>query len=409
MTQQDKINTIPIRSQIDAFNTLYESLSSGDEGLVFIQLCERIQIVITFINKIIDGKNVELVSVQSVSDINTRIANINGHFTIYQSNKNIGYLDNANKECDLILSILPSITFPFRAIKEKSIDVGIDNIIKKTNDYNFIIQKNITDLEDRIMKYDIILQNLSSEIEKSNNVIENQKIRLDNAIQNIQSSFQLEQKERKTEFLELMTELKNNINEREASIEKENIALLESTKNKSEQLISYLEERKKQASDLLKIISNITVTGNYNKYAGMQRFNANILRAIAIGFMVILVAGAIWIIFTINPKDFDWKVTLIRLLATSILSVPAAYAARESSKHRKLEYKYRQMELELASLDPFMESLPDDNKITLKHEMVERMFGREDDSIKNDDKDDSVPASSLIDLIRDALKALGSK
>ena len=47
-----------------------------------------------------------------------------------------------------------------------------------------------------------------------------------------------------------------------------------------------------------------------------------------------------------------------------------SYAARESAKYQNQETMYRSLELEFASLNPFIEFLPEDKKKKIKEELV---------------------------------------
>jgi hypothetical protein len=407
MTQIDKVKAIPIDTQIKNFISLFDALSNQEEGVYFISNCQRIQTVIEFVYKIINEKNIELIPLQAITNINTHITNINNNLTHYQGNKNQSFLDTANKEADSIITILPSILFPYTVLEYGSIESGIDNVIKQVENFDIFIKHQTNKIDNDIQTNKSQLETIKAEITKTNSIIDQQKIRLDSTIQTTLTEFNNEQKKRENIYNTQISSIKKEAETVSKTISDKNEEKMKELTLASTEIINKLEEKKKQASDLVKIISNITVTGNFNKYAEYQKNNANILRVIAIIFMVILAGGAIWIIFSINPNDFDWKVTLIRLLATSILTVPSAYAARESSKHRKLEMKYRKMELELASIDPFMENLPEKDRFELKHNMVDRMFGKEEAHYEA--KDESVQTSNLIDLLREAIKTRGNR
>ena len=58
-----------------------------------------------------------------------------------------------------------------------------------------------------------------------------------------------------------------------------------------------------------------------------------------------------------------------------LLAAPAYYAAQQSREHRGLERRYRSMELELASMNPYLELLPEELQQAVKTELASRYFG----------------------------------
>jgi hypothetical protein len=111
----------------------------------------------------------------------------------------------------------------------------------------------------------------------------------------------------------------------------------------------------------------------------------------AIIFMTVFSGLLVWTIIDLSADGFDWTKSLIRLIAAAALSYPATYAARKSSKHRKLETVNRNAELELASINPFIEGLSDDKKQIIKEKLVEKYFGNN----KNNDFLDSKGTEGL--------------
>ena len=53
----------------------------------------------------------------------------------------------------------------------------------------------------------------------------------------------------------------------------------------------------------------------------------------------------------------------------------AAYAGHESSKHREQSRVYRQVELQLASLDAYLVTLPEQKQDEIREHLADRFFG----------------------------------
>ena len=91
--------------------------------------------------------------------------------------------------------------------------------------------------------------------------------------------------------------------------------------------------------------------------------------------MTVMSGLLIWTIIDLSKEGFDLYKSIVRIVAATILTYPAIYASKESSRHRILETKNRNLELELASLGPFIELLSQDKKEKIKEDLVYRYFG----------------------------------
>jgi hypothetical protein len=158
----------------------------------------------------------------------------------------------------------------------------------------------------------------------------------------------------------------------------------------SDAIIERLEQKLAEANKIVNIVGNVGVTGNYQKIANQHKLSANFFRWIALGFMVVMSGMLIYSIIELSNTDFNLYKSLVRILAAAVLTYPAVYAARESSRHRNLETQNRNLELELASIGPFIELLPEDKKQKIKETLVEKYFGKNSnlDSDRKEDGDD---------------------
>jgi hypothetical protein len=83
------------------------------------------------------------------------------------------------------------------------------------------------------------------------------------------------------------------------------------------------------------------------------------------------------------------------------LTYPAIYASRESNKHRILETQNRNLELELASIGPFIELLPEDKKQAIKEDLVKKYFGNQIST--TDPKDEDISINGLEKILKTIL------
>jgi hypothetical protein len=128
------------------------------------------------------------------------------------------------------------------------------------------------------------------------------------------------------------------------------------------------------------VVGNIGVTGNYQKIAQSETATANVWRWVTIGFFavgVVLALSSFLIhIFQAQSTENFWTFA-IRFVTALAIASPALYTARESARHRTMADRARQRELELASLGPFIELLPEPMKEQIRSKLVERYFGND--------------------------------
>lgn len=136
-----------------------------------------------------------------------------------------------------------------------------------------------------------------------------------------------------------------------------------------------LQRKQEEVNNLVGLISGTSVAGSYGKSADAERFWANATRNGSVLLMLVIVLIVGYSLLETGTPHFEWQTSLFRLVFSLALSVPAAYLARESSKHRLQQYTYMRMSLDLQSITPYLASLPEAEQHRLKAEMASRLFG----------------------------------
>ena len=96
-----------------------------------------------------------------------------------------------------------------------------------------------------------------------------------------------------------------------------------------------------------------------------------------------------------------------RAFVAIAFGIGAAWAAREAEKHQQAERHNRKMELELASISPYLALLPDDTQFAVKTDLAKRLFGQMGPN--SESKNDPQVTGSALDLVRMALEMLAKK
>ncbi|WP_223542383.1 hypothetical protein [Pseudomonas sp. BF-RE-26] len=77
-------------------------------------------------------------------------------------------------------------------------------------------------------------------------------------------------------------------------------------------------------------------------------------------------------------NTFDWKQSIIKIFTAIALSVPAAYLAKESAKHRNQEHINRRISLDLRAINPYIATLPPDEQNKIKSDVAAKIFGMQE-------------------------------
>lgn len=133
--------------------------------------------------------------------------------------------------------------------------------------------------------------------------------------------------------------------------------------------------KKTEIDGILGHVSGRAIAGDYEKSAAEEKKMADLLR---LGSLVCMAVIAGFLIYTLVGHSTDWQQSLFRISLTFLLSVPAAYLARESAKHREQQYQHLQTSLDLKALSPFVASLPDEEQHKIKIAIASKIFAGRD-------------------------------
>lgn len=383
----------------DRLNSFQEILANDDvKEKIDLEKLSFFQTVYAYINqrvKLTIPDLVQQAELDALSDeLNGGISQINS----FLGNSNIGHLNNATNNLNAAINRIKSFPIPVAkadfnfsrkiAEFENIAKSKYKSLEKEKNELKSEIENFKTDLSEKETE----IQRLIKLIEGKENEIQNLNSTFQTDFNNIKSehnqSFANDKKSYRAEIDKAKESFKTEIEKLKNGIDKDTISIIE-------QLETKLEEAKK----LVNLIGNVGITGNYQNIANNHKSSADFWRIMAIVFMSIFSLLLVWTIIDLSSDGFDWVKSTIRLVAAAALSYPATYAARESSKHRKLETLNRNAELELASINPFIEGLSDDKKQVIKEKLVEKYFGNNKNNDFLDTKENeglSIPAFEKI-------------
>ena len=340
---------------------------------------DKIDFFKTASNFLLDRLKVSIPSLISIAELNSvssEYENALAQINNYIGNNNIGHINNAVNNINSALTYIKNL--PILHVKG---DLDFSKMVVQfqqiVEDKQNQTEAKRVELETKIETLSSELANKQTELTQLTNKIELKEKELETITANFQSQFETSN----ASFTKLVSEDRETFRT-EISADREKI------KTDTDGIIKDLERKLGDANKLVNVIGNVGVTGNYQIIANEHKKTADNWRTIATIFMCILSALLIYSIWKVGDINYDWHKAIIRIVASAILIYPAAYASRESGKHRKLENLNRKLELELSSISPFIEILDETKKQEIKAKLVEKYFGnnysKEDDSEKSE-------------------------
>ncbi len=336
-----------------------------------------------------------------LNNINSYLQNIINEVNSYISNKNPGHLNNTAAHIDNLTAQVASLSIPRPKVTEKTFSNSALTFKKQVEEIVAEIKNSKDELVSKVNEIASKSTEQESRLEEISALIEENQKQITASVANFQEQFEGLESEYKEKLVKHIEEKDKELNSSIESIEEQHTELVSKHEKAATELLAKLEAKKDEAANLVQIIGNIGVTGNYQKIAIEEQKSANRWRNIALTLMLIMVGIIAATVFISVKEGFDWRIATFRIIAALILGVPAAYAARESAKHRSNESHNRSAELQLASLDPYLEKLPDEQKNQIKESLTDKFFGLDS---RVDHDNEPVTYNALVDLIKLAIK-----
>lgn len=359
----------------DRLNSFEEILANDDvKEKIDLEKLSFFQTVFSYINqrvKLTIPDLVQQAELDSLSDeLNGGISQINS----FLGNNNVGHLNNATNNLNAAINRIKNFPIPV-AKADFNFSRKIADFEKTAKSKYKSLEKEKDELKSEIEKFRTDLSAKEIEIQRLLKLIEGKESEIQNLNSTFQTNFNNIKSEHNQNFENDKKAYRAEIDKAKDSFRYEIDELKKNIDTDTTKIISQLNTKLTEAKKLVNLIGNVGVTGNYQNIANDHKNSANFWRVMAIIFMSVFSGLIVWTIIDLSADGFDWTKSLIRLVAAAALSYPATYAARESSKHRKLETINRNAELELASINPFIEGLTDDKKQIIKEKLVEKYFG----------------------------------
>lgn len=139
-----------------------------------------------------------------------------------------------------------------------------------------------------------------------------------------------------------------------------------------------IQDKRQEIDKILGHAAGRTIAGDYEKSAQSEKDAADWLRYASLAVMVVIAGVLCYSIWESTHTEFQWQNSLFRIALAFLLSAPAAYLARESTKHRIQQYQHLQTSLDLKAINPYIATLPDETQHKIKAEIAAKIFSGRD-------------------------------
>jgi hypothetical protein len=364
----------PLRGLLERLTELGKSAELTDPDLLTTEAnasaLEATFAIVSAVRSMLDRSPALLVSGHGLTQLQNAFQSIFNELSSYQSNKNQGHIQNAKAQVEQ--SVMPHIWALGPTLQMGDSGQLVEVVNQATQAARDAVQQLVTQRDTLIVRQTALTQQVQdsqARLESLTESVAKQKAEAASVVAVVQQMYAEKEAERSTTFTALLQELKADFAMLQADSERTQSERLESLRTSQE-----------QAAQIVQVVGNTGITGNYQKIANAEGKQANSWRWMTIAFFAsgIAIAGATFWKFWNEPfsPETAWSV-LIRLMYAIAITAPAWYTAKESARHRSNADRARQTELELASLGPFIELMPDEKKHQIREELIKRYFGNQ--------------------------------
>lgn len=324
-----------------------------------------------------------LISTMWVEKAQNGFQSINQNLSEFYQGKGSSYLIDAN---ETTLNELLELTVKLNCVRNRQslrgVQEGFEEYLKITGKIvNQLIEKSNVIVD----KYDEVETLVETTKDNFNTRIQEVLDRADREQQRLDQFAESHERQR-AEASENFSNLTNEFREKFLDVQSNNEKKFEeaekSFREKGEGTINEYKSIFKNYEDEVK---NIVGTVNTNMFSHKYKEVANDARKRSIIWnvitMILLVAVVVFAVYAFvitTNSETTWIKLIAKIFATSTIVTGAAYAARQASKQEEREKYARQIEMELVSIDPFIESLNVEQKEKIKEELAFKIFGNEE-------------------------------
>jgi len=418
--EQDPIHDL-LRSVAAALDTILAQEEERDAETT--ERLVRLRQVVAHVTARLGSVDSELVTLQTLNNMRQPLQRIASSLETYQTQREPQHVVAAHNELESLLVHSNNLPIPGSVADVEGIREATTSLRRSIGQNIRHLETQSEDARKRLSEVQSVVNSVEARIEKSEQ-------KLADSLSDLQSRFESAEDARSTSFEAALKQLEKKGEEaRTQELSKWNESfsvhdgafkrLLGDAENASEELQRSLESEAKRTLDaisefrseaeaLVGVITDTGMVGGYQKEANACRRAARLWSGLAAGALGALVVFAV-VVFVSHAQtsaDTSWADVGWRVFVATAFGLLAAYAARQADKQEKSSRKNRRMELELASISPYLQSLPYEKQIEMKAGLADRLFGQADgDEDRGEDAPTTGTNRDILRMARDIIKS----
>ncbi|MFZ5426217.1 MAG: hypothetical protein ACOZEN_04545 [Thermodesulfobacteriota bacterium] len=176
------------------------------------------------------------------------------------------------------------------------------------------------------------------------------------------------------------------------------------TKTRSSEIIETISSYRTQAEQIVGLISEAGMSSRFCETANKERDSSRFWKFIASMALGTWAMFGLIIYFTNNGTSIEWAAVVRQILISTPFLLLAGFSTLQTSKHKRNEIINRQYELELASLDAFISTIPEQERVKIKQDLVSKYFGN--NTFVGNMSSEKSDAESMVVMLKEVHKAV---
>lgn len=380
---EDRLLNHPAHERVQSLRATIEALTDEQRQAVDEQApgtLDRFPKALVFIEGALKAADPDLVSAASMEAIESGLTTAEQQFEQVAASPNVaanldGYVESALDGAARLLITSQGIVEGSAAITEQ-LDNALTATVKELAGRVEALPEQITALEGQLQEAAQTRETADQEREASittkfdelQAAVNTEKERLDSLVPSFQETFESAQTERQSAFDEAQKTIKEAFD-----------ATTAEAKEQAQAALNDVEARRKEVERIYGVITETGTAGKYHEEAEAQEKLADRWRNATVIFGCIATGLAIYSSLSADGSSSLGEV-VGRVTATLAAFGVAAYAGRQSGRHREREEEAKRLELELVTFPAFIDSLDAPQQSKLRESYIERAFrGRQAD------------------------------
>lgn len=341
------------------------------------------------------------ISVNGLNNLNSSAEAVIQELNNYIANRNIGHIANAFNQVEQGFQIYLEQSIPRGNVKDSTdAELMIESLKNSFDGAIDGLKADRDQLSEQIKKLTTQVSSNVNTVTSIESEIIRHKAAAETAITEISTSYKSLADDLQEKFSDELTQWSN-----------DHLIAIGQIEADTSDLVSKISLKETEARGLVQSVGDILTTGTYKIRAKSEsdlsdRFRWITIGLFSIGILIVLSNFAIhfkawWT--DAAAAESPWSLAT-RFLTALVVALPAIYTARESARHRTNADRATQRELELTTLGPFIELMPDDAKSAIRDRLTDRYFGNAVEAHKVESPLDPETIAKIVDAVVKATK-----